>query len=61
MLNVYCDYSVEKGIINYTSLTGTDIIAIATHGRKGLSHLLQGSICEDLTNHAITPVLTVKM
>lgn len=57
----YADYSVEKGVLNYASLSGSDIIAIPTHGRKGLSHLLQGSISEDIANHAIKPVLTVKI
>ncbi|MFD1063994.1 universal stress protein [Winogradskyella litorisediminis] len=57
----WSDYSVEKGVINYATLSGTDIIAIPTHGRKGLSHILQGSISEDVANHAIKPVLTVKI
>lgn len=57
----YADYSVEQGVINYAVLSGADIIAIPTHGRKGLAHFLQGSIGEDIANHAIKPVLTVKM
>ncbi|MBW1298922.1 universal stress protein [Aquimarina litoralis] len=61
MVHRYSDYSVEKGIMNYTSLRETDIIAIATHGRQGLSHWLKGSISEDVANHASKPVLTVKM
>tara|TARA_R110002072_G_scaffold7503_2_gene40627 strand:+ start:380642 stop:381475 length:834 start_codon:yes stop_codon:yes gene_type:complete len=55
------DYSVEEGVFNFASLTGADIIAIATHGRKGLSHLLNGSIGEDIANHSTLPVLTVKI
>lgn len=57
----WADYSVEKGVINYAALSGCDIITIPTHGRTGLAHILQGSISEDIANHAIKPVLTVKM
>ncbi|GAK89877.1 UspA protein [Nonlabens ulvanivorans] len=60
-VNRYADYSVEQGVMNFASLSGTDIIAIPTHGRTGISHLLQGSISEDIANHAVMPVLTVKM
>ena len=37
------------------------MIAMATHGRKGLSHLIAGSIAEDIVNHAKRPVLTVNV
>lgn len=57
----YSDYTVEQGIMHYASLSGTDIIAIPTHGRKGIAHFLKGSISEDVANHATIPVLTVKM
>ncbi|RNC87232.1 MAG: universal stress protein [Winogradskyella sp.] len=57
----FSDYTVEQGIMRYAALVGADIIAIPTHGRKGLAHFLQGSISEDVANHAKMPVLTVKM
>lgn len=60
-VNRYADFTVEQGVINFASVSGVDIIAIPTHGRTGLSHLLQGSISEDIANHAVMPVLTVKM
>lgn len=60
-VNRYADYTVEEGVMNFASLNATDIIAIPTHGRTGISHLLNGSISEDIANHAIMPVLTVKM
>ncbi len=61
MVNRYSDYTIESGIMNFASISGTDIIAIPTHGRKGLAHILQGSISEDVANHSVMPVLTVKM
>ena len=60
-VNRYSDYTIEDGISNFASISSTDIIAIPTHGRKGLAHILQGSISEDIANHSIMPVLTVKM
>ena len=38
-----------------------DLIVIATHGRKGLSHFFEGSISEDIANHANLPVMTFKI
>ncbi|WP_034058779.1 universal stress protein [Lacinutrix jangbogonensis] len=55
------DYSVEDGILNHSNKTGANIIAMTTHGRKGLSHFFGGSISEDIVNHSVLPVLTIKM
>ncbi|MDT0555932.1 universal stress protein [Patiriisocius hiemis] len=60
-VNRVADYTVEQGVFNFASLSGVDIIAIPTHGRKGLSHFFNGSISEDIVNHSSLPVLTVKM
>ena len=60
-VNRYADYTIEEGINNYSYLSSADIIAIPTHGRTGLSHLLHGSISEDVANHSMKPVLTVKI
>ena len=37
-----------------------DLITLATHGRKGLSHLVFGSTAEKIVRLAPCPVLTVK-
>lgn len=55
------DYSVEKGIINFGLNVGADVVAIPTHGRKGFSHFVEGSITEDISNHASFPVMTFKI
>jgi nucleotide-binding universal stress UspA family protein len=57
----FSDYTVEQGILNYANSIGADIIAVATHGRTGLAHLLEGSISEDLANHSTLPVMTFKI
>ena len=58
---VVSDYSVEQGILNYANRAGADLIAVATHGRKGLAHFFEGSISEDVTNHSTLPVMTFKI
>lgn len=55
------DYSVEKGILNFANTINADLVAIATHGRKGLAHFFEGSISEDLANHSTLPVMTFKI
>ncbi|MEP1093812.1 MAG: universal stress protein [Cyclobacteriaceae bacterium] len=49
------------GIMDETILHDADMIAMATHARKGISHLLSGSITEDTVNHVNVPVWTFKL
>ena len=60
-VEVYNDRSVESGILNFSKTEKFDILALPTHGRKGLSHFLLGSIGEDIANHARLPVMTFKI
>ena len=60
-VNYHADYSVERGIINFSNKVGADIIAIPTHGRKGISHFFTGSVGEDIANHSTLPVITFKI
>ncbi|MGA1226153.1 MAG: universal stress protein [Tamlana sp.] len=55
------DYTVEEGILNFSLKIGADIIAVPTHRKKGLAHFFQGSIGEDIANHANLPVMTFKI
>ncbi len=58
---IYNDESEEQGIVHFADEVGADLIAVATHGRTGLAHLLSGSIAEDVVNHANRPVLTINL
>jgi nucleotide-binding universal stress UspA family protein len=51
----------EEGILEFAKENNIDLIAMGTHGRKGLMHLLSGSIAEDVVNHSKRPVLTLKI
>jgi universal stress protein A len=39
---------------------GADLIVMATHGRKGLRHLVLGSVAEAVVREAPCPVLTIR-
>lgn len=60
-INIYNDETVEKGIMNFSESINADLIGMSTHGRQGLSHFFNGSISEDLVNHAKRPVITFRI
>jgi len=60
-LNIYNDFMEEDGIIYFAEDIEADMIALATHGRTGIMHLLSGSIAEDVVNHAKRPVWTCRI
>lgn len=39
---------------------GADLIVMATHGRSGLSHIIAGSVAEDVLRTASCPVLVLR-
>jgi len=60
-LNIYSDKVEEDGIVFFAQDINSDMIAMATHGRSGLLHLLSGSIAEDVVNHSKRPVWTFRL
>ena len=60
-INIYNDTVEEDGILHFAQDIRADLIMMATHGRTGFSHLLSGSIAEDLVNHTTVPVLTFQL
>jgi hypothetical protein len=55
------NYSVEEGIFTYCNKINADVVAVSTHGRRGLSHFFFGSVGEDIANHSDLPVITFKI
>lgn len=37
-----------------------DMIVMGTHGRTGLSHLVMGSVAENVLRHATVPVMSIR-
>ena len=59
-LVVHNDDSVEEGIMDLIEVLEIQMVAMLTHGRTGVAHLIRGSIAEDLAAHLRTPLLTLK-
>ncbi len=49
------------GIFMEVEQSGANMIAMATHARRGISHWLSGSMTEDTLNHVEVPVWTFKI
>jgi len=49
----------DSTILSVADQYNVDLIAMATHQRQGLSHVIFGSITEDTVNHSDIPVLAV--
>ena len=60
-LNQEDELDVETGLLAFAQANKADLIVLGTHGRRGLRHLLQGSIAEDVANHSPIPVLTLPL
>ena len=61
---VPCTSTEEVGrshtaIVERARAAGAGLIVMGSHGRRGLSHLLLGSVAEKVVEHAGCPVLVV--
>ncbi|GHN02669.1 universal stress protein UspA [Cytophagales bacterium WSM2-2] len=57
-INIFNDLSEARGITHFASIFKNKMIAMATHGRTPLGHLLMGSIAENIVNHIDCPIWT---
>ncbi len=54
--NIINDAYEQQGIIDYVNKTLGSMIAMSTHGRRGLSHFFNMSVTEDVVNHVKCPI-----
>jgi len=59
--HVYSNHNEEEGIVWFTEDYKMDMIMMATHGRRGLSRILEHSIAEDVVNFSRKPVVTFNL
>ncbi|RMF65635.1 MAG: universal stress protein [Bacteroidetes bacterium] len=52
--------AAATGILRYAREEDVDLIVMGTHGRRGIKHLLLGSVAEEVVRLAPMPVLTVR-
>jgi nucleotide-binding universal stress UspA family protein len=57
-VHLFQEDKVEEGVYQFNEANDMDMVCIGTHARKGLGHLLFGSIAERLINHCSKPVFT---
>lgn len=57
-LHVVNDVYEEDGIVDFARSVKADMIAMGTHSRKGLAHVVTGSVAEDVVNRVAMPVWT---
>lgn len=57
---LYKEGNPSAEIIRTAQEINADVIVLGTHGRKGLSHTLMGSVAERVARHAPCPVLIVR-
>lgn len=55
---VITGYAAEE-ILHYATETETDLIIMATHGRRGIDGILFGSVAEKVVKNATQAVLTI--
>lgn len=49
--NIFNHLNEEEGILQFRDTIKGDMIAMGTHGRKGIAHIVNGSLAEDVVNH----------
>lgn len=50
----------HQRIIDAAAERGCDLIVMASHGRRGVSALLMGSVTQKVLTHSTTPVLVIR-
>lgn len=60
-INLFNDKDIEAGVLHFSEAIMADVIAVSTHGRTGISVILNSSVANSLVNHADRPVLSIKV
>ncbi len=59
-INIFNYYTEEEGILTFAEENKADMIMLGTHGRKGFSRFMMGSIAENVANHSQIPVFVFR-
>jgi nucleotide-binding universal stress UspA family protein len=54
-------WSEEQAILDYVDEVNADMLVMGTHQRRGVSHLMFGSVTEDTANHTHKPLLAIPL
>jgi nucleotide-binding universal stress UspA family protein len=59
--NAYADYSEEEGMEHFAQSVNASVIAIGTHGRRGVGQFFRGNKAASLVNHSDKMILSFKV
>ncbi|MGB0391065.1 MAG: universal stress protein [Salibacteraceae bacterium] len=57
--NIYNAFNIDEGVIAYAQQNDVDVIAMVTHGYRGMKKIFSDNITESVVNHSNIPVLTL--
>jgi nucleotide-binding universal stress UspA family protein len=58
-LSIYNAFDIDEGIIAFAEQKNADVIAMVTHGYRGMKKLFNDNVTESVVNHSKIPVLTL--
>lgn len=61
VVSLYNDYMKEEGILNYANEVKADLIAIGTHGKRGLRRFFSEDVSEGIVRLSHIPILIVNL
>ena len=59
--HIYNAFDIDEGVIDFADAHGADVIAMITHGYRGMKKLFSDNITESVVNHSSIPVLTLHL
>ncbi len=59
--NIYNAFDIDEGIIAFAEQEKADVIAMVTHGYRGVKKLFSDNVTESVVNHSKIPVLTLHL
>jgi nucleotide-binding universal stress UspA family protein len=57
--HIYNSFDIDEGVIDFAEMQNADVIAMITHGYRGVKKLFSDNITESVVNHSSIPVLTL--
>ena len=57
--SIYNAFDIDEGIIAFSEQKNADVIAMVTHGYRGMKKLFNDNVTESVVNHSKIPVLTL--
>jgi nucleotide-binding universal stress UspA family protein len=58
---IYNAFDIDEGVIAFAEQNNADVIAMVTHGYRGMKKLFSDNITESVVNHSKIPVLTLHL